>query len=43
MKLGNEYNKTLHIRISEEQYKEILSKAKSEGLTISEYCRKILS
>jgi len=43
MKIGNEYNKTLHIRISEEQYKEIKAKAESEGISISEYCRKILS
>jgi len=43
MKLGNEFNKVLHIRISEEQYKIIEEQARKEKLSVSAYVRKVLS
>jgi len=43
MKLGNEFNKVLHIRLSEEQHRSIEEQAKKEGLTISAYVRKVLT
>ena len=43
MKLGNEYNKVLHIRISEEHYRKIEEQARKESLSVSAYVRKMLS
>tara|TARA_R100000234_G_C4963637_1_gene162927 strand:- start:72 stop:203 length:132 start_codon:yes stop_codon:yes gene_type:complete len=43
MKLGQEYNKVLHIRISEEHYRKIEEQARKESLSVSAYVRKMLS
>ena len=43
MKLGCEYNKVLHIRLSEEQYRKIKESAKLEKLSVSAFVRNILS
>ena len=43
MKVGNELNKVLHIRISEEEYRKLEEEAKKSNLTVSALVRKLIT
>ena len=42
MKKGEQMEKYLHFRISEEDYNKVREKADLAGITVSEYCRRTI-